>query len=386
MVLFRSPVLGPAEHRVIDLLDELRRGLEYVAERSVRWSGMLSRAMRARAIVGSNSIEGYNIDESDALAALNNEEPLSATAEIRQALVGYRNAMTYVLQLADDSHFEFSQGFIRSMHYMMMEYDLRKHPGRWRPGPMFVRDEQRQEIVYEAPPASEVNGLMEKLITALRQPDSCPVIIRAAMAHLNLVMIHPFSDGNGRMARCLQTLVLARDGIVARQFCSIEEWLGRNTAEYYQVLKDVGHGSWHPENDTRPWIRFNLKAHYQQSMLLRARAVESGRIWEELQAIVERRGYPDRFIYAMYDATAGFAIRNALYRSVADVSENVASRDLKILVDDGFLVAEGAGRGRTYRRAPPLHDIRQRTREPKDMARVDPFLDNDPAQLSLIQT
>lgn len=57
--------------------------------------------------------------------------------------------------------------------------------------------------------------------------------IQAGMAHLNLVMIHPFRDGNGRMARCLQSLVLARGGILDPVFISIEEYLGRNTQRYY---------------------------------------------------------------------------------------------------------------------------------------------------------
>ncbi len=66
------------------------------------------------------------------------------------------------------------------------------------------------------------------------------------MAHLNLVMIHPFRDANGRMSRCLQTPVLAREQILAPQFSSIEEYLGRNTQSYYKVLGEVGAESWHP--------------------------------------------------------------------------------------------------------------------------------------------
>jgi len=62
------------------------------------------------------------------------------------------------------------------------------------------------------------------------------------MAHLNLTMIHPFSDGNGRMARCLQSLVLARGGKLSPEFLSIEEYLGRNTPSYYQVLSAVAQG------------------------------------------------------------------------------------------------------------------------------------------------
>ena len=69
-------------------------------------------------------------------------------------------------------------------------------------------------------------------------------MVRAAMAHLNLVMIHPFRDGNGRMARCLQTYVLACEQIVSPVFSSIEEYLGRNTPAYYNILDEVGGGSW----------------------------------------------------------------------------------------------------------------------------------------------
>jgi len=65
-----------------------------------------------------------------------------------------------------------------------------------------------------------VPGLVEELCTELTEADQDAKnrMIRAAMAHLNLVMIHPFGDGNGRMARCLQTLVLARGGVERRRY------------------------------------------------------------------------------------------------------------------------------------------------------------------------
>ena len=78
------------------------------------------------------------------------------------------------------------------------------------------------------------------------------------MAHLNLVMIHPFRDGNGRMARALQTMVLAQDQVVEPTFSSIEEWLGNNTQDYYDVLAATGRGAWHPANDATLWVKFNL--------------------------------------------------------------------------------------------------------------------------------
>jgi Fic family protein len=198
----------------------------------------------------------------------------------------------------------------------------------------------------------------------LNAENALPPMISASMAHLNLAMIHPFSDGNGRMSRCLQTLVLAREGILEPQFCSIEEYLGRSTQDYYEVLAKVGMGSWHPRNDARPWIQFCLTAHYRQARRNVRRIQESKLVWDELEELIKRMGLQERHIFALADATFGYTIRNSSYRNGADVSENLASRDLKSLVDTGLLVADGERRGRHYVASPILADIRKRNRQP----------------------
>ena len=109
---------------------------------------------------------------------------------------------------------------------------MAKHPGQWRPGSISVINEDSGQVVYQGPDVEWVPDLMDELIETLRQESNTPVIVSAAMAHLNLTMIHPFSDGNGRMARALQTLVLARQGTPNPIFSSIEEWLGRNRQAY----------------------------------------------------------------------------------------------------------------------------------------------------------
>ncbi len=77
------------------------------------------------------------------------------------------------------------------------------------------------------------------------------------MAHLHLVSIHPWADGNGRMSRSLQTLMIAREGFLAPEFSSIEAWLGRpgNTWEYYRELASRG-ATFEPEQDVTSWVRF----------------------------------------------------------------------------------------------------------------------------------
>lgn len=373
-MLFRAVILGPEESRVGEAISNMYRSLRARLATPARWYGVLRRNTFARAVQGSNSIEGYRVTTEDAMAAVEGEEPLHTRDETWAAVVGYRVAMTYVLQLAKDGNFVFNEGFLRSLHYMMMQYDLNKHPGNWRPGAIWVRDEAKGENVYEGPPAERVPGLVSELMEYLNsKEDDDHAIVKGAMAHLNLAMIHPFSDGNGRMARCLQTLVLAARGIGDPTFSSIEEYLGRNTQDYYNVLGEVGKGSWNPRNDTRPWLRFNLTAHYRQAATLIRRTKMISRLWNELEREIKSHALPERSILALHDAAVGYYVRSAHYKHIADVSKVVASRDLKALVKSGLLLAKGERRGRIYLASDYLREIAVKISNDEPRQTVDPF-------------
>lgn len=373
-MLFATPTLTTEERWVLDHVEELRARLSARTREPRVWVGLLRRASLARAIQGSNSIEGYNASMEDALAAVDDEAPVDARDETWRATIGYRDAMSYVLQLADDLHFEFDATLIRSLHYMLLSYDPSKSPGRWRLGPIFVRRGEDGEIVYTGPDADRVPGLISELVGRLLD-DTDPGMVRAAMAHLNLVMIHPFRDGNGRMARVLQSLVLTRQGILGPAFCSVEEYLGRNTPAYYEVLAEVGSGSWNPGNDARSWVRFCLTAHYHQARILLRRSEEAERRWDALDREVRRLGVPERSIPALFNAAQGYRIRNATYRTLAeDVSELVASRDLRVLVEAGLLTPVGERRGRIYLASDQLKRIELSVRSARTREEPDPFV------------
>jgi len=371
-MLFEAPKLDELDLEVIARIEELKQALKYAVQTPKRWPGLLRRALFARAIMASNSIEGFHVTVEDAIAAVEGDEPLDAANADWLAVRGYRSAMTYVLQLAEDAHFKHSTDLLRSLHFMMLEYDLSKHPGRWRPGPIQVVDETKKEVVYKGPDAELVAGLVTELVTSLNQPDnSTASLVRAAMGHLNFVMIHPFSDGNGRMARCLQSLILARAGTLSPEFSSIEEYLGRNTREYYDVLLKVGAGCWSPRRDARPWVRFCLTAHFRQATTILRRTREMQQTWDALEVEVKKKKLPERTILVLADAASGLRVRNAAYRSVADISVQVATKDLKLLVDRGMLIPTGDKRGRSYQAAEFVKEIRSRFREPKRVP--DPF-------------
>lgn len=364
-MLFGSPELDEQELEVLSRIEQLREELRFaIVQEPRRWTGSLRRVLFAKNIQSSNSIEGYNVTLEDAVAAVEGEDPVQASRRSWQAVAGYRNAMTYVIQLANDPDFQYSEAIIKSLHYMMLSHDLEMYPGNYRPGFVYIRDSQSGDVVYEGPDREKIRPLMAELVEVLNEDnDNNHAMIRAAMAHLNLVLIHPFKDGNGRMARGLQTLVLGREGILEPTFSSIEEYLGVNTSEYYKVLAEVGRGYWQPENDVRPWIRYSLKAHYIQARTLIRRFKESEKLWDLLTREIEQRRLPDRTIFVMFDAARGMRVRRATYQPQAEISENTATRDLKLLVDRGMLMPAGERRGRFYFASDALKDVRRQSLE-----------------------
>lgn len=363
-MLFATPSVRDDERRQLTRIQRTRDQLAHQVASPRRWIGSLRRLTQARAVQASNSIEDINASIEDVIAAGEHEPPLDAGEDTYLALRGYQEAMTYVVQLSrSEVPTPIDASLIRSLHFVMTSYDLSANPGLWRPGAVWVERSAGGEVVYQGPDRDLIPALIDELVDRLADDEEGPAIVRAAMAHLNLAMIHPFSDGNGRMARCLQSLVLAGEQVVEPGFASIEEYLGANTQRYYDVLTEVGHGSWNPRGDARPWLRFCLDAHEQQAGRLLQRLRDIERLWELCAEQAVRRRLPQRTVPALVDAARGLRICNSSYRRLVESSEgetitdHTASRDLKSLVTAGLLDAQGERRGRLYVAAADLRAI-----------------------------
>jgi Fic family protein len=371
-MIYEPPKLQTEDLKVMYLLDQQRESIRYLTQfNPKRWTGSLRRVLFAKAVQGSNSIEGINADIDTAVAAIEGEPPLDEDTETHMAIGGYRAALTYIVQAAQDQYFEFSKQFLKSLHFLICGYTMASQPGQWRNGPVFVVNSKASQVVYEAPPHESVNGFVEELITYLKG-SSESALVRAAMAHLNLTMIHPFKDGNGRVARALQTLVMAQDGLLHPVFSSIEEWLGDNTQEYYEVLALTGQGKWNPQRDSLSWVRFCIKAHYQSAAKISRRDEEAAKLYDGILSMIAREHLPERTWNALFDSAFGLRVTNARYRKDAEITDHTASRDLKRLSDCGLLIPEGEKRARVYKPAPPIIELRRTTRIRRPLE--DPYL------------
>ncbi len=346
--LFEAPTLDAHDSEVIEEITSIRRDLAWTMRAPKRWGGGLRRTAQARAIQGSNTIEGYTVTDQDAVAAVDDEAPLTADQHTWAEILGYRRVLTYVLNVATEPGFTADAAVLKSMHFMLLEHELTKSPGRYRSTDIYVRDDTSDRTVYQGPDPEAVPALIQSLAADLSQPGKVDPLVKATMAHLNLVMIHPFRDGNGRMARALQTLVLAQDDVLEPTFSSIEEWLGHNTDDYYRVLAATGSGSWQPQRSAHLWVKFNLRAHHMQAQTQQRRFAEAEQQWAAIDELILAHEAPIRVADALFDALLGLRLTKSSYLKRTGLEGRTATRDLRRLVASGLLQTNGQTRGTYY--------------------------------------
>ncbi|MDP4504349.1 Fic family protein [Nonomuraea turcica] len=360
-MLYCTPALEPADKTVLAEIEDMRQDLKYRLAETHRWDGQLRRQLQARAIQGSNSIEGYRASVEDIQSIMAGEEPLETSASVAKEIAGYQQALTYIGALSKSRVFRYDVGVLNALNFMMIGHHRDKTPGVIRPGSIFIRNSQSREVVYEGPDAELVPELLSELVVWLNEGDlEVQSHVRAAMAHFNLVGIHPWRDGNGRMSRALQTLVLGRDQIMTPEFSSIEEWLGeqRTTFEYYDMLGAVQRRRWSPHGDTLEWVRFCLRAHHMQAQRVRRRLAEAGEIWMLLEEQVDAAGLNTRCVSALYEAFMSRRLRRSRYQSDEGLSQGQAARDLRDLAAKGWLQPYGETKGRYYEAGPRMAELK----------------------------
>ncbi|MDB6137638.1 MAG: filamentation induced by cAMP protein Fic [Verrucomicrobiaceae bacterium] len=185
----------------------------------------LRRANRLRSIHASLAIENNTLTLDQVTAVIAGKRVLGPPAEVQEV----RNA--FAAYEAMDAWKPFVRKDLLAAHRLLMT-GLVKHPGHYRSGGIGIA--QGAAIVHLAPPAARVPGLMQDLLDWLKHTDVHP-LIASCVFHYELEFIHPFADGNGRMGRLWQTLILSRwKPLLA--YLPVEGVIRERQAEYYQAL------------------------------------------------------------------------------------------------------------------------------------------------------
>ena len=203
----------------------------------------LRRANRIRSVQGSLAIEGNTLSEIQITAILDGRRVIAPPREIQEA----RNALAAYDRLADWRPERESD--LLAAHGVLMA-GLLGEAGVWRRGGVGVMAGDR--VIHMAPQAHRLPGLMQDLLSWLAATDEHP-LIASSVFHYEFEFIHPFADGNGRVGRLWQTLILSCWQPVFTDL-PVESLIHAHQAEYYQAIQDAT-----AETDSAPFIEFMLR-------------------------------------------------------------------------------------------------------------------------------
>jgi Fic family protein len=363
-VLYPTPKLTPPDEQVLGEIEVMRERMRHQFPASPpKWTAELRRFLTADAVAASNAIEGFKVSTVDVQDLMDGERDVEVSEEDREETLAYQRMMTYLQSLHDVKDFRYDKSLLNSLHWMLQghRHTRRKPAGQWRRAGVYVSDPRNPRVAaYTAPDVEDVPELMTELVDWLNTDDDAHPLVRAAMAHLHLVSIHPWADGNGRMSRSLQTLLIAREGVLAPEFSSIEAWLGSpgNTWEYYRELRRRG-AVYQPDQQVSSWLRFSLTAYHQQAQMVQVRYERSGQVWGLLADFAERTGRAERMISALHDVAMAGRIRRSRYEHAEGLSLQQAQRDLRDLVAAQVLEPVGRTRARYYVAGPQFPEPAQ---------------------------
>jgi len=347
-VIYATPKLTKEIRSRLAELDALRAQLGDRTGVASPWLGQIRRQAQASTARSSVLIEGYVVSERESLEIVGGHSAPSEGDDDRSALAAYAHAMDHVGAMAEDPSFRWLDRVILDLHFDCCSFQRDKRPGRWRTGGVQVTAAGDGPPLYVGPDADAVPGLMVEVAEWLEHGDlDAHVVVRAAMAHLHVVTVHPFADGNGRTSRIVQSLVLARAGVLAPELGSIEEYLQAHTSAYYDALARTQGGRYQPSRSARDWVAFCVEAHLDQARSRLALITDAGARWSRLEELVEERGWPDRLVIALEQSLFEGTDRQRYHRE-AGVAEVTATGDLRRLLDAGLVRQEGQTRNIRY--------------------------------------
>src|SRR3954453_22524640 len=191
-MIYSSP---PRQGLLRDRLDELghlRARLDQQTSDQIRWIGSLRRQVRAGSITNSVSMEGFSVSPEEAVELTERRAAAADDDENRQAVACYARAMDHVGTMAADPGFRWLDRVILDLHFDACYFQHDQDPGLWREGPVGVTGADGA-FEYQGPDAEDVPSLMAEVVTWLRKAEAdMDEVVRAAMAHLNVISIHPF--------------------------------------------------------------------------------------------------------------------------------------------------------------------------------------------------
>ncbi|MBI2036177.1 Fic family protein [Candidatus Microgenomates bacterium] len=309
-----------------------------------------------RTVHHGTHIEGNELDLAQAEKVLLGQNVVARVRDI-QEVINYRRVMEY-LNKSQISHStssgqanlksQIDEDMIKEIHRMTVERILdASQCGVYRSTQVVVRNSQTGNVSFRPPTAVEVVYQMADFVHWLAGEGAAEVhpVLKAGIVHYEIVRIHPFLDGNGRVARSLSTLVLFKEGYDIRRFFSIEEYFDNNASDYYKALQSVEE----EDGDLTKWL----------SYFTHGLAIELTKVKEKVQRLSVDIKLKDKLGQQVilterqikiieYMQKTGYLQNKAFETLFPMVSEDTILRELQELVKRGIIRKQGVTKAAKY--------------------------------------
>jgi Fic family protein len=314
----------------------------------------LRRRAWVRSVHGSTRIEGNTLSDLEVDRLLGGIGGKALPRKDVLEVLGTRSALAMVDELAARPEVELDQAVIREIHRRVLDGQSELlTPGEYRRGENRVAGADGQ-IIFFTPPSGDVPDLMRDFVAWIASHADAPPPVRAALAHLEFVAIHPFNDGNGRTARAISRLLLARGGVSFDGLVSLDASLDTRRTEYFGAIRASIGRAYRPGYDATPFVSFLLGAITDAADHVLARLRGLGEVLISVRRDVVDGTLPPALLDALAYAFINRSLRAGDYRKVTGRTAPSTTRDLAAAVKLGYLVAEGSTRDRWYRLGPRL--------------------------------
>ncbi len=307
----------------------------------------------ARSVHHGTHIEGNALDLSQAERILQGEQIVARARDV-QEVINYRKVMEFIETMlaaneASETPKKITEDVIKHMHRMIVEKILpSERSGVYRKTQVVVRNSLTGEVTFTPPLAMAVPYQMTDFLEFINNTtdDQIHPVLKSGVAHYELVRIHPFIDGNGRLGRTLSTLILFLGGYDIRKFFSLEEYFDKDAVRYYERLQNVGKKN----GDLTEWLEYFIEG----------LAIELSKIRDKVEHISvdvklkEKLGgkpvmLSDRQLAIIeYIQKTGY-LQNSGFKSLFPfVSEDTVLNELKSLLSHGLIKKQGVTKASRY--------------------------------------
>ena len=321
------------------------------------WEAKFRKEAMERTVHHGTHLEGNPLNEEEVRDVLEGTEVVARDRDI-QEILNYRNVLKFIDDIAD--HIKGGDDFVLTIEAILEIHRLTTEKilpedvaGNFRVRQVVVKNSKTGIISYTPPPAAEVPYLVEDLVDWINGEEATILhpIIKAGIIHYELARIHPFTDGNGRVARAVATLIMFLDTYDIRKFFSLEEYFDENPMDYYLTLQAVSNQlvmDTH-ERDLTPWLEYFVEGV----------AIELNKVKERVQRISadthikdklgEQLVLNERQMLIMEYIHRHSGMSNKDFRKVfPDFSDDTVLRELTFLRQKGLVKKSGGTKKAQY--------------------------------------